>query len=103
MPPAPTGTKKPATPVKGTPGTVKPSVAGGEPPESVVRSSNLIYMSVGKTINIGNYETIRADFGMQIQVPAGKTHAEVREENMPELIKQFGEMVTTITESFETR
>jgi hypothetical protein len=59
-------------------------------------SGNRVFFSMGKTINIGDYETIRVDVGEARTVEDGKkfgpAHARVRR-NVQKLLKQIVQMV----------
>ena len=60
-----------------TPGPVRSGCRGGE---QMPRDGNMVWYSVGQTLNTGQYESVRLDVGEQRVVAEGEDADEVFEE-----------------------
>lgn len=88
--------------------TVKKSVSKDRPciPEgefdisSGQNDGNRIYVSVAKTINVGNYESLRVECGRGRTVQAGMSFDQVVKNTRVEVVKDLQEMITIVNETF---
>ena len=58
----------------------KRSVQTGDEPSNSLRGSNSVFLSVGVTLNMGEYETLRVDVGQWEPTKGNKTTARKRVE-----------------------
>lgn len=83
------------TPSKGTPvkGIIKPSVqVGSKSPLALHvggQSSSTVSVAVGKTFNIGDYETIRVDVARTYPVGTGASFDRVQDECVRDTVAAF--------------
>ena len=62
-------------------------------------SGNRVFCSMAKTINIGNYESIRIEFGLSKVVPDGGDFDEVKASVKSEVEDDLAEMIAPIEEA----
>jgi len=62
-------------------------------------SGNRVFVSCAKTINLGNYESLRVEFGFGRTVPDGEKFADVLNECKVESMRSLNEMVAIVESS----
>jgi len=63
------------------------------------QSAYRMFISVAKTINMGNYESLRIEFGMGCTYQEDKGATEAREALLEEVVEHLTEIISTVTDS----
>lgn len=76
-------------------------VATGEPAmPKASGTGNRVLVNMGKTINIGDYETIRVDYGESREVGDFETFEKARNECAASVVKGLQSLIDLASESF---
>lgn len=65
------------------------------------QNGNRVFVSVGKTINIGNYESIRVEYGEGRIVQDGDTFSDVRDNCLRTVLGGIQEMIPIIEDALK--
>ena len=60
-------------------------------------SGNRVFCSIARTINTGNYESLRLEFGQSVVVADGESFAEAKERVREEAMTELADMVETLS------
>jgi len=80
----------------GTHPRIRDSFEGGDRSARNSQAANRVWVSLSKTINIGNYESVRAEVGRGRQVDNNTSHDEVYEVLKEEVLTDLADLVETV-------
>ena len=63
--------------------------------------ANRVYVAVARTLNLGNYESLRVEYGEGRAVPDGARFADVRQQTTVDAIAALDQIVELVRETCE--
>lgn len=90
------------TPAK-TPGKIAVAVGDGlNAPTWMAGTGNRVSVAMGKTINIGNYETVRVDCSHSMEIGPGESYADATKKVAKSVADNLKTLIETVTEQFSS-
>lgn len=75
----------------------RPTIMDGNPSTANDgQNGNRVFVSVGKTINIGNYESVRVEYGEGRTVQDGENFVDVGNECLDKVLEGIQEMIPMV-------
>lgn len=90
------GGGKPAPPVTKS----APTVESGDLGPAQTGTGDEVNVQVGKTINLGNYETLRVDVGARVRVNSGETFNDAFNRAREMVLQRTQEMIAEVKSTF---